>query len=164
MASDTVTIKVSGLDELKRALRSASESIRKRAVRAALKDAGRVIQAAAKQAVPVLKAPTKYRRPGTLKRRITVRASRLARRDGDEGVFINIRPLSGKAQVKRYGKASATNPNDPYYWRWVEFGTKKMSARSFLRVAATEANMRQALGVFTARLGPQIQKLNDRVR
>ena len=35
------------------------------------------------------------------------------------------------------GKNSSANPDDPYYWRFVEFGTSKMPAKPFLRPAFT---------------------------
>lgn len=114
--------KVHGLPELKRALQNLPPRIRRQAVRPGLRQAGRVIAAAAKAAAPVLAVPSKTRRPGTIKRAIRVGSSKFARRAGDEGVFIGVRPLRGARQAK-LGKAGATNPNDPYYWRFVEFGT-----------------------------------------
>lgn len=120
--ADALQIKLEGVDELKRALAGAAVHIRTRAVRSALREAGRVIQAAARAAAPVLKAPRKNRKPGTIKQNIVVRASKFARQSGDEGVYINVRGLRGRARVKKFGKAGAENPNDPYYWHFVEFG------------------------------------------
>lgn len=124
--ADSIEIKLQGVDELVRALREAPDKIRKQAVRGALRKAGRLIATAAKAAAPVLKLPTKTRNPGTIKRAIRVGVSKFARRGGDEGVFIGVRPLSG-ARQKKLGKAGAMNPNDPYYWPWVEFGHRIVS-------------------------------------
>jgi HK97 gp10 family phage protein len=163
MASDGIFVRLEGVEELRRALANAAASIRKKAVRGALREAGKVIQAAAKANAPVLMVPTPYRKPGTVKKRITVRASKFARKAGNEGVYVNVRPLNGKAQVKRYGKAGAKNPNDPFYWRFLEFGTKFMKARPFLRPAA-DAKGSEAIAKFMKSVIPQIERLNKRVR
>lgn len=156
-------VKLTGIDELKRALNGASKTIRTKAVRAALRQAGKVIQQAARAKAPVLTVPTPYRSVGTVAKRITVRASKFARQGGNEGVYINVRPIAGKAQTKKFGRAGAKNPNDPFYWRFLEFGTKKMGARPFLRPAA-ESSGNQAISVFMKAVIPQIERLNNRVR
>lgn len=156
--ADGMFVKLEGVDELKRALADAGAHIRKQAVRGALREAGKVIQAAARAAAPVLQVPTKTRRPGTVKKAIAVRASKFARKHGDEGVYVNVRALRGAAQKKK-GKAGATNPNDPYYWRFLELGTKKMAARPFLRTAAAQKG-EEAVRKFMASVAPQIEKLN----
>ena len=134
MASDGVTFKLEGVDELKRALADAAKQIRTKAVRGALRQAGNIIKKQAQSNAPILKSPTPNRKPGTIRRNITVRASKFARRNKDEGVYISVRPLRGSRQ-KKLGKAGANNPNDPFYWRFLEFGTKKIRARSPMRRA-----------------------------
>lgn len=155
---DGFTVKLEGIDELKRALADASKQIRTKAVRGALRKAGQVISKAAKQAAPVLSAPTRTRNPGTVKKAIAVRNSKFARQAGDEGVFIGVRPLRGSRQ-KKLGKAGAKNPNDPFYWRFLEFGTKKMKARPFLR-PASDSQGETAIKTFMDSVIPQIDKLN----
>lgn len=186
MANDGITVKLEGVDELKRALASAAQNIRTKAVRSSLRAAGRVIQSAAKAAAPVIPAPTKTRSPGTLKKAIAVRPSKFARQAGDEGVFIGVRPLRGSRQ-KKLGKAGATNPNDPYYWRFVEFGTKPhvikaktgkvlswgghfaksvkhpgTKGQRFL-TASAESKGQEAVAKFMDSVIPQIEKLNAKV-
>lgn len=162
--ADGVVVKLEGVEELKRAMAAAAGTIRKRAVRGALRQAGKVIQKAARIAVPVLTTPARYRKPGTVKKAISVRTSKTARRTGNEGVFINVRPIgSSAARVKKFGKESAKNPNDPFYWRFLEFGTKKMAARPFLRPAA-ESKGPEAISTFMKSVVPQIEKLNRRVK
>lgn len=161
--ADGVSVRLEGVDELKRALADAAAGIRKKAVRGALREAGKVIQIAAKARAPVMntaayKTAPKYRKPGTVKKAIAVRASKFARRRGDEGVFIGVRSLRGAAQKKK-GKAGAKNPNDPFYWRFLELGTKKMRARPFLRQAA-EHQGNAAIRKFMTSVVPQIEKLN----
>ena len=160
--ADGVTVKLEGVDALIKALAEATKQIRTKAVRAALRKAGQVISKEAKQAAPVLSAPTKTRKPGTVKKAIAVRASKFARQAGNEGVFINVRPLRGSRQ-KTLGKAGAKNPNDPFYWRFQEFGTVKMKARPFLSPAA-ESKGNEAIKTFMDSVIPQIEKLNAKAK
>ena len=160
--ADGVTVKLEGVDALNKALAEATKQIRTKAVRSALRKAGQVISKEAKQAAPVLSAPTKTRKPGTVKKAIAVRASKFARQAGNEGVFINVRPLRGSRQ-KTLGKAGAKNPNDPFYWRFVEFGTVKMKARPFLSPAA-ESKGNEAIKTFMDSVIPQIEKLNAKAK
>lgn len=141
--------KITGLDDIKEALSGIVPKLRKRALRNALAAGGRIIRDAARAAAPVISPSSLavvkgYRKPGTVKKAISVRTSKLARRSGDVGVFVNVRPAKG---ANRGGK----NPNDPFYWRWLgRFG--------FLDAGA--ARLSEALQVFTKTIGPQIEKLN----
>lgn len=157
--ADGLTVTLEGVAELKRALADAPVKIRTKAVRGALKEAGKVIQVAARAAAPVLAVPTATRSRGTVKKNVYTRVSKFARQAGNEGVFINVRPLRGAARVKKLGKAGAKNPNDPYYWWFLEFGTKKMAARPFLRPAAT-GHFSEVADKFMQSVIPQIEKLN----
>lgn len=160
--ADGVTVKLDGVDELNKALANAAKKIRTGAVRGALRKAGQVISKEAKLSAPVLSAPTRNRKAGTVKRNIAVRNSKFARQAGNEGVFIGVRPLRGSRQ-KKLGKAGAKNPNDPFYWRFLEFGTKKLTARPFLRTAA-ESKGSQAIKTFMDSVIPQIEKLNAKAK
>lgn len=161
--ADVLSVRLDGVEDLKAALVDASRQIRTRAVRNALREAGKVIQTAARAAAPVLKVPTSRRNVGTVKKNILVRASKFARQAGDEGVYINVRGIRGKARVRKLGRGGAKNPNDPYYWRFLEFGTRKMAARPFLRPAATSKGP-EAIQKFMDSVVPQIEKLNARVK
>ena len=135
--ADNVTVKVAGIDELKKALRELPEKIRRKALVKALKAGGRVVQKAARAVIPELTTPTAYRTKGLLKKRLSVRMSKEAKREGNVGVFVNIKPAPG-AKYKSLGKvagirirmktkesqAGAQSNVDPYYWRWVNFGAK----------------------------------------
>lgn len=186
MASDSVTVQLEGIDELKRALADVSKQIRTKAVRGALRQAGNIIKKQAQSNAPILKSPAPNRKPGTIRRSITVRASKFARRNKDEGVYISVRPLRGSRQ-KRLGKAGANNPNDPFYWRFLEFGTKAYvikptKGRRFLKFGvrfaksvkhpgiaaqrfmtrAAEQRGKEAIAVFMREVIPQIEKFNAR--
>jgi len=152
-----VEVKIEGMDELRRRLLDLPDKLRKRALRNALAKGARVVRDEARRLrrQASVGSPfhqiSQYRRHGVVEAAITVRTSKAARRGGDVGVFVNVRPL-------RQG-ASAKNPNDPFYWRWLEFGAPKINvaARPFLKPAA--AKMDEALSVIVAELKVQFDKL-----
>lgn len=164
------TVRVQGLEQLLAKFKEIPLALRKRVLRNALAAGARVVRDDAKRTAPLLsgalKAPLRTR--GTVRNAIAVRTSKVARRAGNVGVFVNVKPLPGnqyktvvtkgplggvhkhRTLVKRSARG-ATNPKDPFYWRFLEFGTKKMGARSFLRPAA--AKLGAALGVFEQKIG-----------
>lgn len=152
-----IEVKVSGLPDLKRELASLVPKLRKRALRNALAAGARVVQREARAGTPVISASALavrkgYRTPGTVRKAISVRTSKLARRAGDVGVFVNVRPAKA-------GARGARNPKDPFYWRFLEFGTLSGTrAWGFLRRGAQK--LPDALQVFIKTIGPQIQRLN----
>lgn len=177
-----VTVKISGLAEAKKALLEIAPNLRRRAIRNALAAGARVYRDAARKSAPVLdrvitRNGLTVRKPGTLRDAIAVRTSKIAKRAGDLGVFVNVRPAKGaafktvrgralfglvktKSRVQtRKSKRGALSPDDPFYWRFLEFGTAKMSARPFLRPAAANKGD-EALKQFERTLGPAIQRLN----
>lgn len=134
-------IKLDGLAELKRTLEALPERLGDRVAVGALRSGARVIRKAAIDKAPVLKAPNKYRKPGTLRKAIKIAKSK---RD-KFGVYIGMRKLS-KAKGQKPG---AKNPDDPFYWFFVEFGTKHMPAQPFLRPAFEEKKL-AAIAAFSA--------------
>lgn len=172
--------KVTGIPDLREALRGIVPKLRVRALRNALAAGARVVQASARAATPVLSAsalPVRqgYRAPGTVRKAISVRTSRQARAAGNVGVFVNVRPAKGaryktttsnilglKIRTRTVSRASqrgAKSPRDPYYWRFIEFGTQRgVRAYGFLQRGA--AQLDRALAVFSARLPAIIDKLN----
>ena len=184
MAAD-FEVKVTGIPDMRAALARVPQVLRRRVLRNALAAGGRVFQRAARRLAPVLKLPIRngagsvIRQPGTLRKAISVRTSKLASRRGNVGVFINVKPLRGAG---RTGPGSK-NPKDPYYWRWMEFGFnaagkrtagrgaagksyrryanravgfKKTEGFAFLRGAAKRTA--EALGAIVAALGPAVDR------
>ena len=159
-----MAVEVQGLDELKRRFAEVPKAMRSRVLRNALASGARLVRDEAKRNAPVLsntaKAP--YRTPGTVRDAISVRTSKMDKRAGNVGVFVNVRPAKGakfktkttkffglkiKNRVQtRASERGAESPTDPYYWRWLEFGTKKMTARPFLQKGAEKLG--DALGAF----------------
>jgi len=146
-------VRIEGLDNLKRKLAEVPKAMRKRVLRNALAAGAREVRDVAKRNAPVMTLGTSlsapYRKPGTVKQAIRVRTSKADRRAGDVGVFVNVRPAKA-------GQRGAKNPNDPFYWRFLEFGTRKMPARPFLQ-RATSA-LPKALAIFEARIAKWIQE------
>ena len=148
-------VRIEGLDEFKRKLAEVPKAMRKRVLRTALAAGAREVRDVAKRNAPTLslgsalKAP--YRKPNTIKQAIRVRTSKADRRAGDVGVFVNVRPAKA-------GQRGAKNPNDPFYWRFLEFGTKKMPAKPFLQ-RATSA-LPKALTIFQERIAKWLNETN----
>lgn len=175
-----IEAKVTGIADLREALRGIVPKLRVRALRLALAAGARVVQASARAATPVIDGSALavrkgYRAPGTVRKAISVRTSKTARAAGDVGVFVNVKPAKGARFVTR--KASflgikvrnrvqvrasqrgAKSPRDPYYWRFLEFGTATGTrAYGFLQRGAQA--LPRALQVFEAKIGPAIAKLN----
>ena len=151
--ADSVKVTLNGIDELKKALAALPGKLRRKVLVKALRAGAKEVQKAARVAVPVLSAPSPYRTKGLLKRKIGVRVSKESRRAGDVGVFINVKPAAS-------GQRGANSKLDPYYWRFVEFGTKKMTARPFMQPAADA--LPAALAAFEREAVPAIEALNTR--
>lgn len=171
---------VQGIPDLRTALRGVAPKLARKALRNALAAAARAVRDEARRQTPILTAPVRnkagqvIRKPGTVRDAISVRTSKQARREGDVGVYVNVRPAKGavfktkttkigrlKIKQRRMVKASrrgANSPDDPFYWRFLEFGTARMPGSGFLQRAA--GKLGEALEVFKAKIGPQIQRLN----
>lgn len=163
---------MTGADDLKRALLSLPDKLRRRLLRNALAAGARVVRNAAQAQAPVLSGQSKYRTPGLLRKSIKVRTSKRDRAAGNVGVFINIKPAKGQAR-------GAKSTLDPYYWRWIEFGraagtTKRKSATkgakpSIVRVGAiapakflqsSAGQFPEALKAIESGFAKEIAKLN----
>jgi len=150
----TFSAKVRGIPEFKAALQRLRLDLQRKLLRQALAEGARAVRDEGRGRAPVLntsslKVRKGYRTAGQVRKSIVVRTSKIARRSGDVGVFVNVRP------AKR-GARGAKNPMDPFYWRFLEFGTKHMKARPFLNPAARKLG--DALGIITRRLSRDIQK------
>ena len=148
---------IEGLADLKRSLADLTSDLKRKVVRAGLRDAAAPIAKQARANAPVLKKDHPYRLPGTLKKSIITKASKQFNgRNGEIGVYVAVRKRKGLG-----GKASARNPFDPFYWRFQEFGTKTQAARPFMG-PAFDANASRAIDIFKARLKTRIDKANTR--
>lgn len=152
-------VEVQGLKELADALRALPTEISGKSggpLAKGLRSAGNVIRDEAKRKAPVLSEPSKYRKPGTVRDAIKTRRDRIQAPGATETFEVYVQKAKG-------GKRGTFSPDDPYYWPFVEFGTKKMAARPFLR-PAFEAKKDEALRTFETTLAKAIDKANQKVR
>lgn len=179
-------VKIKGLEDLKRAVSELAGDLKRKVIRAALRDAGGPMLRQARARAPVLKNSHPYRLPGTLKKSLLIKASKRHRgQNGEIGVYMAVRKRKGLG-----GKASARNPFDPFYWRFVEFGftavgsrrriaggqrSREAARQSLLKSGkarwiegthfmrdAFEANTGRAISIFQAKLKDRIDKANTR--
>jgi hypothetical protein len=184
MATTSIAgLRVTGQAETQRALRLLPANLRRRALRNSLAAGARAVRDEVRRRTPILKRTTLagasalkrgIRKVGTVQRAVSVRTSKASRRQGDVGVFVNVRPLKN---------GSAKNPNDPFYWRWVDKGWNparggRPSSRRARRVQtsagttaakpgaffmrAGAAKLPEALRIFEQTLAPQVQRFQTR--
>ncbi len=171
--AEGITATVEGLENLKSSLSGLPDNLRRKVLLSALRKGAAVVRKAARAATPELQTPVPYRTKGLLKKRLMVRVSRVSKAAGNVGVFINIKPADGTRYtkhnvlgvryktVKRVSNRGAKSPLDPYYWRFVAFGTKNRNhipARNFLQAGADV--LPEALEVFEREVIPAIEKFN----
>lgn len=173
-----VDVKIEGLEGILSRLREMPKKLRASVLRKSLAAGGRLVRDDARRRAPVLvnAAAAPYRTPGLVRRSIVVRTSKHARQAGDVGVFINVRPAKGakvrtttrrvlglklrtRTQV-RATQRGAQSKLDPFYWRFLEFGTRKMPARPFLVPAAQK--LPAALEVITRDLRRWVDRITPR--
>jgi len=140
--SDT-RVKIEGVQAFTMKMASLPEAIRKGVLRKLMREAMQVVRDDARSKAPVLARPVlsgsgaPRRLPGTVRKAISVRTSKVEAKAGNVGVFVNVRPLPGNVYRKagaarvlvKKSSRGADNPRDPYYWRWIEFGTKVRKTR-----------------------------------
>lgn len=186
-------VQIKGLNEFKAKMVQLPVQLQKKHMRTMMRDAMKLVRDDARANAPKLTTPvTKNgmptRLPGTLRNAISVRTSRAEEKAGNVGVFVNVRPLPGNKYrsagtktnkdgytSRRYvlvkkSERGADNPRDPYYWRWIEFGTKGRKTKGgkalgavrpykFLQGAADK--LQAAADKFSANLQAWVAKTNN---
>lgn len=105
---ETITFRVEGLTALDRQLHSLPVSVAGRALTASVRAGARIVKEAVRDKAPV--------HTGALRDNLYLANERTGS-DAEKTVLVGIRNRK------------------TYYWRFVEFGTRKMAARPFLRPA-----------------------------
>lgn len=125
-----VSVKVQGLSELAQALKDLPERIGRNVLRGATSAGAAVIRKEAKALAPVYTGPMSagHPPPGSLKRGIYQSQQRQLSSLVQQTFHVGVR--TGKGMKNKAGQSV-----DPYYWRFVEFGTSKMSPKPFMRPA-----------------------------
>lgn len=113
-------VELKGLDGLENALKSLEKKMRTKEVSAMLTKGAEVVKAEIKRNTPVMrggakKNKTKTRTAGLIKRRVSIRRSSIDKREGNIGVFVNVKP----AKKENRGSKSRL---DPFYWSFVNQG------------------------------------------
>jgi HK97 gp10 family phage protein len=149
-------VRIHGLRQIEQAMKSLPARMDRRLLNRSLIVGGRLFRDEARARVPLLRVPDPRRVRGAIQRAIHVGA---VRPEGHTAsVWVRVRPLTRRqiANFKRKrGKQASANPADPFYWRFVEFGTSKMAARPFMR-PAFEAKKREAVDAAIADLRPRV--------
>lgn len=136
-------VDVTGLRELQAALKRISDGSKDRTfLNSALLSGARLIVNEAKAKVPV--------DTGQLRRNIRARSVKPVLHTAT--VQVGVRRLT-KKQLRKMKVGSS----DPFYWRFVEFGTSRMRPRPFLR-PAFERKKREAIEAFREKLADRIEK------
>lgn len=143
-------VKVEGLSQIHKALSELGRKVSNKIAVKAMREGGKIVREQARQNAPVLSQSTPYRRAGTLKK--AIKSSTKVLKNGKIGTVIRVKELTTK-QIEtfkvRSGKKGALNPKDPYYWRFLEFGTSKMPAKPFLRPAFEQSKEKAATEIIT---------------
>ena len=161
MPSD-FALKVVGSNAVRDALLSVAPELRRGVLRKALRYAMRIVLDATarnpptpKLKKPVFRRGVLIREPGTIIRNIKLRTSRDATKDGDVGVFVNVKPAKGADR-------GAFNPRDSFYWRWSNFGSKHNKRADFLTKGAAGLSNGAVFAEVERRLIPAIAALNSK--
>ena len=139
------SVQIKGLDALAKALKELPDRVAKNGLRAAVYAGAKVIRDEAKLQAPVA--------TGTMKRAVILKQIPELSNKNKQTFFVTVR--QGKKYRKQGKKGNLSQ--DAWYWRFVEFGTVKMSARPFLR-PAFDMKKNDALTAIKTRLAERIEQ------
>jgi HK97 gp10 family phage protein len=144
------TRNVKGADQICANLRSMTETLRKRLLRKSVVAGAYVVRDAARSKAPVR---TGRLRDAIIIKLIPERTNKwqvtyyVVARSGKRFQNIRVRFRDGaEFGVRKYSYRAYNG--DAFYWRFVEFGTARMSAQPFMRPAFAQ-NKEKALGLIT---------------
>lgn len=141
------TIRVDGLQELGKAMKTLTEDVNKRIARAATGAAAQVVRKAAVDNIN--RSPSVE--TGNLRRNVI--AKRLPPNEAQMTSAHIVTVRKGRVTKKQYAKGL----RDAYYARYVEFGTVDMPAEPFLR-PALDNNVQKAINAMKDRLRDRFKK------
>jgi len=145
--------RIEGLEDLARSLREMPKDVRQNALRAGMRAGAVAIQKEAKSRAPV--------DTGRMQKNIYVKRIRELVTELSEGWFVGVRMGPKRTKDKATGKVSKDYSNDAWYWRFVEFGTRHVPARPFMR-PAFESAKEAAVNAIAERLKARIEKWGAR--
>ena len=150
--ADGISVKFKGAEELKKRLENLAYATRKEGGRFALRKGAAIVQ---KAAIERARQIDDSRTPEEIAKNIVIRWNgRLNKRTGDLGFRVGVlggarkqesaktarrRARLGQTSLADLGEISGAGKGNPggdtFYWRFLEFGTQKMSAKPFMRDA-----------------------------
>ena len=147
-------VKVEGLAELAKALRELPDRVANNGLRVSVYAGAKVIRDEARMRAPKAAEVLGPNQPppGTLKRSVIMKHIRELSGGGRQTFYVLVR--HGK-KYRNQGKRGNLS-QDAWYWRFLEFGTRKMAARPFLR-PALESRRREAVDAIKQRLSERIE-------
>lgn len=138
--ADGFDVKLEGLEELQGKLKSLSDDMQLKGGRFALRRAAQVLRDKARQNAGRVDDPETTE---NIEANIVERWNgRLFRQSGNLGFRVGVLGgAKGYAAASGEVKGAGTgNPGgDTFYWRFLEFGTAKIEAKSFMRTAADQS-------------------------
>ena len=148
------TFKIEGLAELGKALRELPERVARNGLRVSVYAGAKVVRDEARARAPKAQQSLGPNQPppGTLKRSVIMKHIPELSSPTRQTFFVTVR--HGKKYRKQGKKGNLSQ--DAWYWRFVEFGNRKMRARPFLR-PALEAKRREAGQAMKDRLSERIE-------
>ena len=145
---------VQGLAQLSALLKTLPAHLAKKHLRAAVAEGAKLVRNDARTRAPVSSGAKAKGAPssGTLKKSIVMKSipekSHLER----QTFYVTVRRGKKFQRVTRRKKGQSTTVNlDAFYWRFVEFGTKFITAQPFMR-PAFEMQKKAAVDAIAARL------------
>lgn len=145
--------RVEGLEDLAKALREMPKDVRQNGLRAGLRAGAREIQKEAQGRAPV--------DTGRMRDNVYIKRIRELVTELSEGWFVGVRMGPKRRKDKATGKVTKDYSNDAWYWRFVEFGTRHIPARPFMR-PAFEAKKEAAVEAIAAKLKQRIEAWGKR--
>lgn len=145
----TGSVTVTGLSELERQLEQFTDRVAKNIMTGALRAGAVVIQREARQRCPVGREEHWLGKKGG-KGRVLINPGELKRK----GIKVRVAPRKSRSVPVEYWVYVSKRY---WYWRFLEFGTAKMSSRPFLR-PAFEAMKERAAVAIRDYLGARIEK------
>ena len=147
-----VTFKITGGDEIRRRIEKLTHDLQEGEVRKAMRKGFGVVRDAARKNAKTLDDPATAT---SIARNIAMREDRRAgRRLG--AIVLKVGVRGGARQTK--GEKAANPGGDTFYWRFHEFGTRKMRARPFLRPALAQ-NAERAIDETARELDAALDRL-----
>lgn len=157
MADVDLNITVTGLRELLAEMQVLPEKIQGKAMRHALHAGAKVVKEAARNHHPWQDDT------GFLRSAIVQFNAKKSDHPYSEQVRIGVLKRRSKRPSKQFAAARSRKQRKqkaigvPYYWRFLEFGTSRMSAKPFMR-PAFESNKSQALELINATMRAEIDR------